>query len=464
MINKREYYLISSPYNICLRNLIKSSFSNKQKKKIIFFSPQKKNLLNKIIKKKYNIVNSYNYCITGKIFRGIYFVLSSIETNLVIKKKKWPTMSLIKRRFTLNKDIEPIILHDYSFLNSFICNFITSIKIIYILVNIILFFLLFIFSLKYLIIIFFYKPKKILFLHAHANQDKGLLIIAKLFKIKTCALISSWDNPTTKLVLPVKFDTFFSWNKFNKREICYLNNIKKKDVLITGVPQYDNYNYFIRNKKKFKNNYKKKFNIGSKKIICLFMPSLGFFNLDTQKKIIIKIYEKLAIIDNYFLHVRLHPGTEISGLNYNNFCKSKIYFEYPEKITIANSSKDILKFSETENNSLEKVLVSSDITINFSSTTSIDAAYFDKPIINLNLNMDNNDTISWFYKFSHYKQLTKFNGTSFCKDFNSVFASIDKYIKNAKYKKDGRQLIKKYYCHYNDSLSGTRISNTFFNE
>jgi hypothetical protein len=463
MINQNEYHIISCPYNICIRNLIKSSFKTNKNNKTIFFSSHKENFYNKFIKDKYNIKNSYNYCKTQKIFRLFYFILSSIETNLVVKNKVWTTMSLIKKRLYRNEKIEENINHDFRLLNSSICNFITSYYIIYVFIKSILLIILFILSFKYLIIFLLYRPKKILFLHAHANQDKGLLIIAKLLKIKTYALINSWDNPTTKLILPIKFDIFFSWNKFNKKEICYLNNVKTSKVVITGIPQFDNYNYFIKNKKKINNIYKKKFNIYNKKVICIFLPSAGLINLNTQKIIITKIYENLEKINNCFLHVRLHPGTKIKDLNYLNFNKKKIYFDYPDQLTIADSYNTAIKYNKSKSDSLEKILILSDVTINFVSTTTIDAVYFNKPIINININSDKKNSINWIYQWSHYKQLMKFNAVSLCKDFNALILTINKYLKNKNYKKKKRELLKKNYCHYNDSLSGYRISNIFFN-
>ena len=79
------------------------------------------------------------------------------------------------------------------------------------------------------------------FLHLHASQDKGLLCAAKILNIQTHSLVHSWDNPTTKLIHPLKTSKVYVWNNFLRNEMSYLNKINKRDIHVFGIPQFDVY-------------------------------------------------------------------------------------------------------------------------------------------------------------------------------------------------------------------------------
>ena len=90
--------------NMCLRNLIHSSFEINDENVYLFTDIKIKPKLLKEF--GFKIKKIYSYSIFSKLSRGLYFLLSSVDTIRTIRKKKWTTMSLIEREIKKNKRMQ----------------------------------------------------------------------------------------------------------------------------------------------------------------------------------------------------------------------------------------------------------------------------------------------------------------------------------------------------------------------
>ena len=65
------------------------------------------------------------------------------------------------------------------------------------------------------------------------------LLAAKDLKIPTACFIFSWDN-LPKATLVIETDYYFVWSEYMKKEILfYYPNIKEKQIIVTGTPQFE---------------------------------------------------------------------------------------------------------------------------------------------------------------------------------------------------------------------------------
>lgn len=446
-MNKNSY-IISAPLNMCIRNLIHSSFKIKYENTYLFTDL---NISKKILKKfGFKFKKIFRYSLFSKLSRIIYFLLSSVETQKVLKNKKWKTMYLIKNEISNNNKLDKIISNDFLFIFSSIVK-VLSINIFYYLTKIICLILLSFLSFGYIVKLLVIKPKKILFLHAHSNNDKILLLAAKILKIQTESLIHSWDNPTTKHILALKSDYYYAWNKEIKNEMSYLNNLSPSKIKIIGIPQFDSY----FKKPCLKVNKKKKI------LITIFLPSTGLVSEINQKYFLEKFLQTLNW-KKFNVIIRFHPGIFFDWLNKYKKKYPDLKINIPENITKADGTNDKILEKELITNSLKDLLLKTDIVINYFSTTSIDASFFEIPILNICINKKGENSLKWFYKWTHYKKLLNYNAIDVIYNFKDLSKKIN-YLSNKKnLKNKNAKFIKKNLILNTDGLSGYRLSNNFF--
>lgn len=446
-----------------VRNLLGSTFINYNiNEKLIFFgnfkNKEKLNIINKQTQKKISI-KTFKYSLLIKVHRFIFFILTSLETNYKINKfenKNFTTLKLIKKK--LNKNFSNYILNYYKFSFSKIASFLTFNNYLLISIKFLLKFALALMSFKYIIICLYYKPRKIFFTHIHASQDKGLLIAAKILNIETIGLVHSWDNPTSKTLIPFKFDKILCWNKIIQDEMISIYNYDINRVFIVGIPQFDIYNkYKLGGKKDFVDL--KLFKIKKKYNVIFFCPSPAFVPMQT--KLIEEIVKICKDRQDVNLVIRTHPGQSINLDNLKNIdsvfidCPSNLYFADIAKIDLAAEFNDVYFIN---------ILMNSDLTINCFSTTSIDSLYFDIP--NISINYDENEeyfnSISFYHDWKHYKDLLSFNSISLANSNKKLKILIDKYLDNKKFLRDERLDTINSYSPRNKGDSGLKIAEEVF--
>ena len=444
---KDKNFIISAPMNMCLRNLIQSSFKINNENVFLFTDIRVKTTLLSNFGLKFKKI--YSYSIFSKISRGLYFLLSSVDTARIIKKKRWKTMSLIEHEIKNNKYLDEIIANDFKFIFNPISKFL-SLDIFYYFFKLVILFFLFILSLGYIFKLLQINPKKILFLHAHSNHDKLLLFAAKILNIKSESLVHSWDNPTTKLALSIKSDKYYTWNNEIKKEMEYLNNIPSNKIFTLGILQFDS--YF-----KFKSKVKRR-----KKNISIFLPSTGLVSEQNQKYFINEFLKQVNFI-KFNVIIRSHPGIIFNWLKLLEKKYQHLTLNIPENIVKADKTHDIISKKDLKSTSLHKLLINTDIVINYFSTTSLDACFFEIPIINICINKKNENSLEWYYSWSHYKKLLSFKAIYVCRNLSELKNKLRSLSKKPMLKNQKAKQVKNKLIMNSNGQSGLILSKSFFN-
>ena len=357
-------------------------------------------------------------------------------------------MSLIQKEISSNNKLDKIISNDFKFVFNPFSKFF-SFNPFYYFLKIIILFLLSILSIEYIVKLFLINPKKILFLHAHSNNDKILLLAAKILNIKTESLVHSWDNPTTKLSLSLKSDRYYTWNNEIKKEMSYLNDISTKKIISLGIIQFDSYFRLVPKLRK------------KQKTILIFLPSTGLVSEENQKYFLERFLENKNL-NKFNIIIRFHPGIKFNWLKLLEKKYKYLKLNTPENIVKADKTKDLITKTDLSKNSIQKLLINADIVINYFSTTSLDACFFEIPIINISINKKNENSIEWYYKWSHYDKLLKFNAIHLCNNFKNLNKKLKYFSKKNNLKNKKAKVIKEKLIMNNDGLSGLRLSERFF--
>ena len=73
----------------------------------------------------------------------------------------------------------------------------------------------------------------------HGSDQADVVKAAQAAGIPSGALITSWDNLTTKGVIRVQPDRVFVWNETQRREAVEMHGVPPGRVVITGAPRFD---------------------------------------------------------------------------------------------------------------------------------------------------------------------------------------------------------------------------------
>jgi len=302
-----------------------------------------------------------------------------------------------------------------------------------------------------------YKPDLVFSSNPTRSQEYPFLKYSEQLGITTIGMIKSWDTILTKGYIPVPLDYYLTWNQTMKSDLVRLHNLNEEDVEVTGVPQFDV--YATKNINFNREEFLKQFGLlHNKKTILLATssPQLGV----SEPAIVDYLgqcFENDTSLNNVQLLVRLHPHDDMSRYEHINYPNVSIYVPGRPGASTHNQrflDPDFL-------NHLRDMLFSSDIVMNTASTTSIEAAALDKPIINLAFDMEK--TSYWFscqryYEFEHYKPVVESGAVKLANSPDELITLILRYLDNPHFEKEERVRLKNKMCFKLDGQSSDRVA------
>ncbi|MDZ4838520.1 MAG: hypothetical protein SGJ04_00795 [Bacteroidota bacterium] len=246
---------------------------------------------------------------------------------------------------------------------------------------------------------------------------------------KTVALITSWDNISTKARFMFQYDGYFVWSDFMKKELnqFYPYTISK-EIFIISAPQYD---VFFKEKYVVSREFfYKSLNLNSnKKTILLALGSPNLFDEIPSVGQIVEIVTS-GILGDVQLIIRAHPlhKNDAELLNYiGKYPQVAIQLPNPS-INDVNFTHDEMKISEWAStfNHIELV-------INLASTVSIDASVLNKPVINLNFDPSgkkNKLVNDVNFKMNHFAPVTETGGLWLVNNYQELIEACKIYLEN----------------------------------
>ena len=458
----KKKILVSLPYGMSARNYLKTSFINNLSKNfdITILSPLSSNklFLNSFIKKNIIFINYPKISFVEKVFLKLKINLLTFSW---LKKNHINSFEIIKNSIKQNL-ADDLLLKNKSLFSP--VNYFLNIHIIKSCIFVISSFLDKYSKFKYLLD---KNYDLVLLTHPYVPEERIISSIANYLKIPAIASIHSWDNITTKPYIFTKYEKIVVWNKIMKRQLIDFYNYPNNDIFISGMIQSDlahNYKSNINKKK-----YLKLRNVPSNRKVISY--ACGCSEFVPNQYLIVKFLAELVnsnkLIYDCALVIRSHPGIfdkkieEIASL-------PNVYLDVPSPAFNPNNvdpnfwindSSDIKNFND--------FLFFSDVVINCFSTTTIDAALFDKPIINIYFDADGDTdylaSVKKHYDWNHYSPIVKSNGVCMAKSYSHLIFLINRYLNNPKFKRLGRLKIVNEQVEKFDGKSSLSLSN-FIND
>ena len=291
-------------------------------------------------------------------------------------------------------------------------------------------------------------------------EEPALVATAKTLDIPTLAMIHSWDNISTKNRMVFNYDGYLVWSKQMKKELHHFYpKTRKLPVYVVGAAQFDV--FFQERFQQTREEFCDLQGLDSEKPIILY--ALGSPNFLKEHHGAYNMAEKVTNgeFGDVQLLVRPHP-------QFDNGIEAETLRGFGERVIVqktgnagvplANRFQDEKQITEWVN-----TFRHADVVVNLSSTVAIDAAIFDRPVVNLDYDPEPNQPNQELVKdinhlWTHFKPIAESGGVWLVNNQEEMIHAVKTYLKNPTLHKTQRRWIAEYVCGYLDGKCGERIA------
>lgn len=302
-----------------------------------------------------------------------------------------------------------------------------------------------------------YHPDAVFLAHLFDDLEVNLLREAKRRGIETIGFINSWDKLTARATMRLLPDRLVVFNDLVKQEAIDYAEMSEDRIFVAGVPHYDwHINYQPLSHEEF---FRKKGLNPAKKLIVYAPMGKTYSNSDWDIIDLLRDATTRGFVKNAQLLVRFQP---------NDFTDEAELKKRPDLIYdlpgVRFSSKRGVDWdmSFDDIHGLTDTLANADLFVCYASSMSIDAAVFDKPVINIDFEVRDRELMSksptHFYKMTHYQKAVRTGGIRYPKSKEEFFRDIDAYLEDSKLDAAGRKRLVEEQCYKLDGKAGERIA------
>lgn len=291
-------------------------------------------------------------------------------------------------------------------------------------------------------------------------EQPGVFSAARKLGIPTVAYIPSWDNVTTKNRLVYKYDGYIVWNEQIRSELYeFYPQSRNAHVHVVGAPQFDVFyqERFYESRETFCGHQE----LDPKLPIILY--AIGSPNFLKEHHGALWLAERVAsgALGDVQMLVRPHPI-------HDNAEMKQLFDSFGSRVRLQESSqagKALTKRTQDEGQITEWVNTfrHADVVVNLSSTVTIDAAIFDKPVVNLDFDPQPSKADQQLikdvnHKWNHFKPIAESGGVWLVNDFEELEGAVSGYLADPSLHREKRRWIAEYVCGHLDGKCGERMA------
>lgn len=285
--------------------------------------------------------------------------------------------------------------------------------------------------------------------------------IAQRLGIKTYALITSWDNLSTKGRMGLRHDGYFVWSEQMGAELLAVEpEIDPSAVHNVGSLQYDR--YVSQAMWMERGEFWPRYGVDPARRVVLYC--LGSPRLIDEKHAV-EAFAKATREDPEMagvqIVVRPHPAFHFDG-----FRELEDIAAADDRVVIQNQNKH---WSDVPYQSVDglKEWVNSirhaDVVVNLSSTIAVDACMYDRPVVNLNFdpapNQANRELVAAINtEWAHFAPVARSGGLAMADDVGEMVAATKRYLANPALDAEGRRQVVEWVCGSTDGRAGVRMA------
>ena len=291
-------------------------------------------------------------------------------------------------------------------------------------------------------------------------EQPAIVGVAKNLGIPTLALIPSWDNISTKNRMMFRYDGYMVWSEQTKRELHHFYPYTRQvPVFVVGAAQFDLF-------------FQERFRL-SRDAFCAEQ------GLRPERPIILYAISSPNVFREHhgasYLAERIAEG-ELGDVQM--IVRPNPIHDYPElrelsrrfspRVIVQQTSEDGLALtarSQNERHISEWVNTfrHADVVVNLSSTVAIDAAIFDRPVVNLDYDPEPGQPRQALVKevnhlWTHFKPVAESGGVWLTDNPEETVEAVKTYLAHPELHREQRRWIAEYVCGYLDGRCGERMA------
>ena len=278
------------------------------------------------------------------------------------------------------------------------------------------------------------------------SREYPALLAARDMGLRTVAVITSWDNLSSKRPLIIPFDEYLVWSPIMAREIKYFYHAKDAQVHEIGPTQFDHYfdERFIDRREDFCRRYGLD---PSRKIVVYSTVTTKL--LPDEPRIVEKLL--LALKQGRVkgcpnLLIRLHPKRPME--DFRQVMEDKRWEGMPVAWTEAGKpvwdDLDLWCPMDDEIRLLTNTVLHGDVNLNCFSTMMLDFATLDKPAVLIC--HDGHDRKLRYELYEHLKPVLACKGNRTGYTFEQTLEHLNTYLEDPTLEREGRAAMVRMQC------------------
>ncbi len=309
-----------------------------------------------------------------------------------------------------------------------------------------------------------YNPAGVVSANLFDESEVDLVRAAKKRGIKTIGFINSWDRVTARSFLRILPDRTIVFNHIVKDELIRHDHASVKDIFVGGMPQYDHY---VARKPLSRDEFFKKLDIPvSHKLIVYAPVGTVYGNSDwAVMDFLHRLIEEKRFGDNVDMLVRFSPNDSVDQKEIAK--RPWIMYDHPG-LRFTDERGGDWDMDAHDLAHLADTLNAMSLLVGYASSLAIDVAFFDKPVISLNFEVEKHLTPAQsptsYQQMVHAKTLRRPGGMRFVQNEQELVLWVKKYLADPKLDHEGRKRLIHEQCVYTDGKSGERIGEFILKE
>jgi hypothetical protein len=316
-----------------------------------------------------------------------------------------------------------------------------------------------------------YKPQMLIVSSLGYMIDPQIMRAAKRHEAKVVSIVHGWDNPTTKAYRGAEPDYAIAWNDTMSQEISVFHDIPRDRVHVGGVAHWDFY-FNGSFKPGIRDDFLKRNGLSSdKRVIFYAMPGHVLFRhtFDIIEQVLHAI-QSGEIRPPSQLLARFHPIYMLPTSD----GKGQVIDKFKERIeSIEHRFGDLIHFVEPavtklrddvdqpveDQHGLAESLYLSDVMLTEYSTTILEAAICDLPVVNISLYEFSNTDIpaSVHNNYTHIKRILDSGALRTASTEGQVVDHINYYLEDRSRDRENRRKLVDSIVDHNRGVAGQDI-------